>query len=154
MRPYSSNKFNPFVSSQPGLILRKPTVIETAERWAFKNITDSLYWIKHPAEYYIVRINIRLLQRDGYFRYLDGCYLEYLKNILDHEFNIESEYDYDAMHTIDIKLNGRVYGRVEHPSIKRNYSSMEQLRNEALYQAKKDIRMYIFIYRLKMHRVV
>lgn len=137
---YNYRTFDPFISSQPGLILRKPTVIEIAERWAFKNITDPLYWIRHPEEYYMTKLQIRWMYSKGMFRYLDKCYIDYIENY--EEITIS---DFDGDRFMSQAVANKVYGKM---------IGSDALKREMMKGIKEELRIYSFIYRLKMHRVV
>lgn len=134
-------KFDKYVNGQPGLILRKPEMVETSERWGFRSIFDPLYWIKHPAEYYETRLQIRSMYIHGMFRYID----EHLKSYIIDNFKKGSDWDYDFMQAEEWKNRNSIYGTMH------NRTPMDLLPTKDI---ENQIRMYNYLYRFKMHRVV
>lgn len=138
---YIDEFYNPYVS-KPGLFIpRKPTVIETAERWAFGNTVDPLFWIRHPCEYYWTRFQIRSMYAKGMFRYLDKCYIDYIENF--EKITISDFVDGDQFMTM--AAVDKVYGKM---------IGGNALKKEMMKHIKLEMRIYNFIYRFKMHRVV
>lgn len=144
MRSYDI--FNPFIQPQPRFpLIKRPAWMIQNERTGFEFLTDPLYWIKNPGEYYWTKLYIRSMYIHGKFKYLDECYKEYIMATFIKEFKEGSNWDYDFIQVVDWKKRNSTYGSM---------NSRDPIELLTTDEIKNHIRMYNIFYRYKMHRVV